>query len=165
MYSLNIFSYRGPPGWLWCSWNQQHSLRCRHMSQHPLGEPFQCANCHHSSGTPSHSAEPLQQRNKRYYYHTGTLKIICVTCWSFLQVFHLGTSIFLEEVFRPATCRECSGTDQCQWWLLGLLGPREVALQENLIKAQRLNQNKKMWKCLKATGSFGTSANISLNVQ
>lgn len=165
MYSLNIFSYRGPPGWLWCSWNQQHSLRCRHMSQHPLGEPFQCANCHHSSGTPSHSAEPVQQRNKRYFYHTGTLKILCVTCWSFLQVFHLGTSIFLEEVFRPATCRECSGTDQCQWWLLGLLGPREVALQENLIKAQRLNKNKKMWKCLKATGSFGTSANISLNVQ
>lgn len=57
---FNVGSYSGPPDWLWCSWTLLHSPQCRHMSQHPLGQLFQCTNCHHSSETFAQSVEPVQ---------------------------------------------------------------------------------------------------------
>lgn len=61
--------------------------------------------------------------------------------WSPLQVFHLGTSIFPEVVFHPAAYRECLETGRCPWWWPGLLGPREAALQEDLIETQTLKND------------------------
>lgn len=120
-----VCSYRAPPDWLWCSRSQRHSQQCRHISQHPPGQFFQCANCRHSSERPFHWAEPGQGKKKNkltwwHYYHTGARRssVCFALSWkprSPLQVFHFGTSIFPEVVSRPATCRECSGTGRCRW--------------------------------------------------
>lgn len=67
-------SYRGPPGWLWCSSSRLHSPRCRHMSLNPLALLFQCTNCHHSSGKSFYSAVPVREEgNSCWTEHGGNL--------------------------------------------------------------------------------------------